>query len=346
MVDFPQPVHPINPTISPGFISKLMLYRLIWLDKGYWNVTSLKVILPLISSLVKYDTPFLVSSSVGNKKTLEEAKICFEKADDDAQGTPFAFQLIQNSDFDTQDSYKIASKVNGLVYKQNVDNRRMIYYRHSKYKELKKTGNEENNIINFNLKIIEGDPKFYIHHCEMFPNCEYNNDTIAKYKQDGSLITPTKVGDFFIGSIDTADEKHELSGDQYLVIVDCSTSPIDCLFEISFYDERDKLKLRPSDSFNQFMTKEDNDQFTFTILDPNVKQVDVKLHVLSGNAYIEKTEQPKEVKAPTTIDVGSNQIKRYTAEGGKLTGDYTPNNMSNIKSFLEITMGNKKTPLI
>ncbi|MCQ2816135.1 MAG: hypothetical protein MJ252_02605, partial [archaeon] len=297
----------------------------------YLEAQATSEIIPLTEHDVLYQDSFVYPYK-------EEASICFERILGDSTPVTFAFQIIQNSNFRTRDSCKIASKVNGVIYKQHVDNHRIIYYRHSKYKELQTGNKPEDNTINFNLKIIDGDPKFYIHHCTSFPNCQYTPSLIKEYIINGTMKAPPKVGDFYIGAINTADEKHELSSDQYLVVVDCDESPIDCTFEISFYDEKDTLMLRPSDSFNQYMLKEDDDKFTFTILDPEVKQVDIKLHVLSGSAYIIGNTQPTGVKAPTTLDMGSNQIKTYKGQYGTLNGVYGFEIKADDNAYYQITV--------
>ncbi|MCQ2815961.1 MAG: hypothetical protein MJ252_01725, partial [archaeon] len=268
----------------------------------------------------------------------EPSKICFERLSDDfSGGTGFAFQLIQNSDFESEDSAKIASKVNGVIYKQNLDNKLITYYRHSKYKSLEKN-DEEENTINFNLKIIEGDPKFYIHHCTNFPYCKYTPETIREYLLDGSMTAPPKLGDFYIGSINTAQEKHELSLDQYVIVVSCINSPIDCSYEVSFYDEKDRLMLRPDESFNQYMISDDEDKFTFTINDINVKEIELKLSLLSGSAYINNLKMIDGNIDTTTKDIGNNQIKKITQKEGKLRGVFEFEVLADINAYYMITV--------
>lgn len=49
MVDFPLPLYPTNATTSPFLISKSIDFKVVTLDLvGYWNVTFLSVISPVI----------------------------------------------------------------------------------------------------------------------------------------------------------------------------------------------------------------------------------------------------------------------------------------------------------
>ncbi len=254
----------------------------------------------------------------------EHLKICFERIDKN-KPCAFAFQTIQNEEFMTRDSAKIASKINGVVYRQNLDMKRITYYRHSKYKTgLGQNENAFENTINFNLRVIDGNPKFYIDHCESYPDCYYDDDVIAQRVAEGKMVKPTRVGDFYTGAVDTALEKHELYPDQYLIVVSCTDSPKDCLYEVSFFDEKDRLTLREGSTYQQFMNVNDEDKFQINVIDDQVKKIEIRLNILSGSAYLTDIWPDKEVEgiANYTEDFGTNEIRILQKDAGHMQGNY------------------------
>jgi hypothetical protein len=251
----------------------------------------------------------------------ERAKICFERINE-IYPTAYSFQISEHGYFVTTDSAKLSPKINGVIYKENTQRGKYVYYRHSKYKKSLEKLNSYENTINFNFRTIKGSPKFYIDKCNIFPYCDYDKEIIEEKMKIKEMREPTRIGDFFIGSIDTAEEVHELYSSQILLVVECpEDSKHDCDYEISFYDEEDTMLLRPNEPFEQYMNKNDEDKFSVLILDKSVSKVEIDLMVLSGDAYLTNITAPGNLEMKS-IELGTKQIKIFEKSDELISGQF------------------------
>ena len=270
----------------------------------------------------------------------DQKSVVFSSADEDGRNicfsakheptAVFAFQITDLDNLDTK--YAVYQpQINGIAYTHHLNLGQFAYYRHSKYSKLRKE-------TNYNMKVIKGDPIMYVHTCETFPNCAYNEPTIQRL----GLKPPHDINDFFTYTVRKSAEYEttEVSMKQTLLIVRCgrdSSASEDCEFEVSFFDDMDYMTLKADNRFSQFILPTEDDKYTFTVSDPKAKKVILNLYTISGDSYLEVESEPSEPEYKHYV--GSKDIIEYINEGamGKgVTGTYRVHVKSTTNSFYTI----------
>ena len=270
----------------------------------------------------------------------DQKSVIFSSADEDGRNicfsskyeptAVFSFQITDLDNLDTK--YAVYQpQINGIAYTHHLNMGQFAYYRHSKYSKNRKE-------TNYNMKVIKGDPIMYVHTCETFPNCVYNEATIQRL----DLHPPHDINDFFTYTVrkSTEYETTEVSMKQTLLIVKCgrdSKASEDCEFEISFFDDKDYMTLKADNRFSQFIMPNEDDKYTFTVTDPNAKKVIINLYTISGDSYLDVELEPSEPEYKHYV--GSKDIIEYINEGamGKgVIGTYKVHVKSTTNSFYTI----------
>lgn len=291
-------------------------------------------------SIVKVE--FINDKEVATKsfEVSDQSTVIFSSEDEDgrnicfsAKSEPTAVFSFQITDLDNLDTkYAVYQpQINGIAYNHHLLQNQFAYYRHSKYhKDRKET--------NYNMKVIKGDPIMYVHTCETFPNCVYNQASIERYR----LIPPHDINDFFTYTVAKSKEytTTEVSMKQTLLVVQCGRDASvneDCEFEISFFDDQDRMTLKADNRFNQFILPTEVDKYKFYVSDIDAKKVTINLYTISGDSYLEVVNEPSEPEYKHYV--GSKDIIEYVNEGsmGKgITGLYEVNVKSTTNSFYTI----------
>jgi hypothetical protein len=124
----------------------------------------------------------------------------------------------------------------GYIYTRYLPSKKYTYFTYQ---------NVDNyNVINFNMKVLDGYPKLYFDYCETFPNCEYDQEKIEQLVNDGSIGNPHKINDMYTFSLLKGTENFRyIDNRKYLMIVGCEGDR-ECKFETSIFTDRDIQNLK------------------------------------------------------------------------------------------------------
>ena len=242
--------------------------------------------------------------------------ICFRKADPSIEdAVSFSFQFTDYSPMNKNPSTN-EPLLNGIIYTHKLLRDGITYYRPARYD----LGRIE---VNFNLRALKGNPKMFVHQCTIFPDCTYNHTELESgWAGDRTqILQPQGINGFYSVTVDKQDTESEVSGKQHVLIVMCDTFD-DCEYDVSFYDTRERLLLKPDDRFNAFIMPNEREAFTFEVYDRNVNKIYFNLYTLTGDAYIIK-EQPQEPISMEYVYIQNKEIVVITStEEGGLIGTY------------------------
>jgi hypothetical protein len=242
--------------------------------------------------------------------------LCFRKADPTIEDpVTFSFQFTDYTPM-THNPSSNEPLLNGIIYTHKLVRDGITYYRPARYD----MGRIE---VNFNLRALKGNPKMFVHQCGIFPDCTYNHTELSTgWAGDGTrILQPQGINGFYSVAVDKQDTESEVSGIQHVLIVMCDKFD-DCEYDVSFYDTRESLLLKPDDRFNAFIMPNERETYTFEVYDRNVKKIYFNLYTLTGDAYIIK-EQPQEPIQVEYLYIQNKEIVVITStEEDGLIGTY------------------------
>ena len=242
--------------------------------------------------------------------------LCFRKADPSIEEpVTFSFQFTDYTPM-THNPSSNEPLLNGIIYTHKLVRDGITYYRPARYD----MGRIE---VNFNLRALKGNPKMFVHQCGIFPDCTYNHTELTTgWAGDGTrILQPQGINGFYSVAVDKQDTESEVSGIQHVLIVMCDPYN-DCEYDVSFYDTRESLLLKPDDRFNAFIMPNEREIYTFEIYDRNIKKIYFNLYTLTGDAYIIK-EQPQEPIQVEYLYIQNKEIVVITStEEDGLIGTY------------------------
>ena len=213
----------------------------------------------------------------------------------------------------------------GYIYTRYLPSKKYTYFTYQNV--------ESYNVINFNMKVLDGYPKLYFDYCETFPNCEYNQEKIEQLVKDGSIGNPHKINDMYTFSLLKGTENFRyIDNRKYLMIVGCEGER-DCRFETSIFTDRDAQNLKPFDQYYQYGREGDIDEYKFYISDKEVDTVIITLSTFSGDTEFKLINSPS--SADKKVFYASNkEFYQFTAkEKNNLVGMYSFSVRSIINSF-------------
>ena len=152
--------------------------------------------------------------------------------------------------------------------------------------------NKEAKEINFNMKVRKGFPNMHFDRCSDYPNCEYDENS-SYYKNphhSNRMITYS----FYLNE---EEEYTTISPFQPLMIVEClegkskEDNTFFCEFETSIFTDKDRLYLVESQTFSQYLLKNEKDLYTIIVPpNQNIIQVNLELTVYSGDVDFENIQ--------------------------------------------------------
>ena len=139
-------------------ILHLFLYRVTWL-------------------VVKTDTFLCSKDSLVRVQNTANTELETLKSTND-EDVYYNLQVIDfNRNFFRFDIF--SPMMTGYIYTRYLPSKKYTYFTYQ---------NVDNyNVINFNMKVLDGYPKLYFDYCETFPNCEYDQEKIEQLVNDGSI---------------------------------------------------------------------------------------------------------------------------------------------------------------
>lgn len=213
----------------------------------------------------------------------------------------------------------------GYIYTRYLPSKKYTYFTYQ---------NVDNyNVINFNMKVLDGYPKLYFDYCETFPNCEYDQEKIEQLVNDGSIGNPHKINDMYTFSLLKGTENFRyIDNRKYLMIVGCEGDR-ECKFETSIFTDRDIQNLKSNDQYYQYGREGDNDEYKFYIADKDVKTVIITLSTFSGDTEFKLRNSPSSADKKTFY-ASNKEFYQFTAkEKNDLVGMYSFSVRSLINSF-------------
>ena len=245
----------------------------------------------------------ITSQSIIMWQTNDDAgkSICFRKADSSIEdAVTFSFQFTDYAPMKSNPSNN-EPLLNGIIYTHRLLRDGITYYRPARYDP----GRIE---VNFNLRALKGNPKMFVHQCTIFPECTYNHtELLSGWAGDRTqILQPQGINGFYSVAVDKQDTESEVSGKQHVLIVMCDTFD-DCEYDVSFYDTRESLLLKPDDRFNAFIMPNEREKYKFEIYDSNIQKVYFNLYTLTGDAYIIQ-EQPEDSLSMEYLYIQNKEI--------------------------------------
>ena len=146
--------------------------------------------------------------------------------------------------------------------------------------------------INFNMKLMQGVPHMYFDFCGEYPNCHNGEINLE------NLISPNHSNKVTLYSFNIDLLKEDLSpisAFQPLLIINClkgysvekDTSKI-CTFDISFFSQKDYILLKESESYSQYLLKEEKNFFTVSYEGyQNINKIYLDLVIFSGDVIFQ-----------------------------------------------------------
>ena len=213
----------------------------------------------------------------------------------------------------------------GFIYTRYLPSNQYTYFTHQNVGSY--------NVINYNMKVLEGYPKLYFDYCETFPNCEYNKEKIDKLVSEGRIGNPHKINDMFtFSSLKGTENFRYIDNRKYLMIVGCEGER-ECKFETSIFSNKDFQYLKLNDQYYQYGRQGDVDEYIFYISDEDADTVVIALSTFSGDTEFKLVSAPS--SANKKVFYASNkEFYQFTSKQKKgLVGKYTFNVRSIINSF-------------
>ena len=203
--------------------------------------------------------------------------------------------------------------VTNVIYKHYLMGGQLLYYRKSTFSAFKRE-------LNVNLKAIKGNPEMRFHRCETFPKCKYTDFNLE------DMVSPHVINDVSTFVLPYNDSDTQITSSQTVMVVGCGIGEAtteDCEYEISFYNDKQPMPLKPDDKFTQYIVKEETDKYKITITDPKVTHFSINLLSYSGDSFITIANSPHLITTPSQYIVGHRQIIEYKEnEDGALLGEY------------------------
>ena len=141
--------------------------------------------------------------------------------------------------------------------------------------------------INFNMKALNGFPDMLYDSCQTYPDCVYDDQKLS------DVVDPHHSNRMSVYSFYLKDEKEitPISAFQPLMIVKCREGPkyknrtADyCIFETAIFTNKDRLKLKETETFTQFLLTKESDLYVVDFEhEDDVNKVYLDLIVFSGD---------------------------------------------------------------
>ena len=141
--------------------------------------------------------------------------------------------------------------------------------------------------INLNMKALMGFPDMLYDSCQTYPDCTYDDAKLS------DVVDPHHSNRMSVYSFYLKDEKEitPISAFQPLMIVKCREGPkyknkaADyCIFETAIFTNKDRLKLKETETFTQLLLTKESDLYTVDFEhEEGVNKVYLDLFVFSGD---------------------------------------------------------------
>ena len=149
--------------------------------------------------------------------------------------------------------------------------------------------------INFNMKGLMGFPDMLYDSCQTYPDCSYNDAKLS------DIIDPHHSNRMSVYSFYLKDEQEitPISAFQPLMVVKCREGPkyknktADyCIFETAIFTNKDRLKLKETETFTQLLLKKESDLYTVDYeQEDGVNKIYLDLIVFSGDVRFKIDDQ-------------------------------------------------------
>ena len=149
--------------------------------------------------------------------------------------------------------------------------------------------------INLNMKALMGFPDMLYDSCQTYPDCIYDDAKLS------DVVDPHHSNRMSVYSFYLKDEKEitPISAFQPLMIVKCREGPkyknktADyCIFETAIFTNKDRLKLKETETFSQFLLTKESDLYTVDFEhEDGVNKVYLDLIVFSGDVRFKIDDQ-------------------------------------------------------
>ena len=149
--------------------------------------------------------------------------------------------------------------------------------------------------INLNMKALMGFPDMLYDSCQTYPECSYNDEKLS------DVVDPHHSNRMSVYSFYLKDEKEitPISAFQPMMIVKCREGPkyknktADyCIFETAIFTNKDRLKLKETETFTQLLLTKESDLYTVDFEhEDGVNKVYLDLFVFSGDVRFKIDDQ-------------------------------------------------------
>jgi hypothetical protein len=165
-----------------------------------------------------------------------------------------------------------------------------------------------NHKISITINSIYGNPDLYLDNCRIFPFCQYED---AFYLANLEEVNKNKMYDYNSYFKNKQENLGIIHSYQPLLIIHCPHKN-GCLFEISYFNEKDDIILKEEVLFNQNILKDEKNNFIIDFKNHNnIKEIIIDLTIFKGNVNI-SLNYKEEIfilnKYEYIIDVNSNDI--------------------------------------